>query len=355
MATPFIAPVSKPGQGEVVVELLPPALPTFTNLTYRYPLKLLTHKSRYIPVSSALPCASSPVYLYIISYGGGLLPGDEIDVSITLNPQTRLVVTTPHGSNKIYRTDAMQKLRPRLALPDQVLMDMSRQTLDVHIGNQAVFCSLPDPNVPFKDSRYEQVQTFTVDAAATGNNRGSLCLLDWVTEGRSARGENWDFHLWRGKNEVWSVDESTGSRKLLLRDSVILDAELEEGGHPGTKEQSRTKKLIRDRAGTSTVLGTLILYGPVFERLMTWLLDRFKSQPRLGARDWSTTSINSTPQPCLHHDITWTAAHVRDNFVLMKFGARHAHGAKQWLGDLLREEGSIEMELGEEALQCLWE
>lgn len=353
MATPFIAPISKPGQGDVVVTLLPPALPTFTNLTYRYPLKLLTKVSRYIAVSSALPCVSRPVHLYIISYGGGLLAGDEIAVSITLNPQTRMVVTTPHGSNKIYRTDPNQKTRPRLAVPDQVLMDMSRQTLDVHIGNQAAFCSLPDPNVPFKDSRYEQIQTFTVDAAATGSNRGSLCMLDWVAEGRSAMGENWDLHLWRGKNEVWSVDEATGSRKLLLRDSIILDAELEEDGRPGAQEPSRRTKLIRDRAGTSTILGTLILYGPVFERLMAFLLDRFKSQPRLGARDWSTTSTDSTPRPSLHDDIIWTAAHVRGSFVLMKFGAQDADGAKRWLGGLLREEGSIAMEFGEDALLCL--
>ncbi|KAJ5477550.1 hypothetical protein N7530_003059 [Penicillium desertorum] len=343
MATPFIAPVSKPGKGEVVVTLLPPSLPTFTTLTYRYPLKLLNHVSRYTPSSSVLPCISRPVYLYIMSYGGGLLAGDEISVSITLNPQTRAVVTTPQGSNKIYRTDAKEKTRVRMAVPDQVLMDRSRQTLDVHIENQAAFCYLPDPNI----------QTFTLDAAATLTDRGSLCMLDWVCEGRSAMGENWDLHLWRGKNEVWSVDKATGYRKLLLRDSMILDAESEDGGLSSTEEPLRKTNLVRDRVGTNTILGTVILYGPVFEQLMAFLLDRFKSQPRLGACDWSKGSNNSMALPSSHDDVTWTVAHIRGSFVLMKFGARDADGAKRWLGSLLREEGSIEMEFGEDALLCL--
>jgi urease accessory protein len=128
-----------------------------------------------------------------------------------------------------------------------------------------------------------------VDATATGSDRGSLCMLDWVTEGRSALDEHWDFHLWRGKNEVWSADRATGSKKLLLRDSVILDAELKREGPPCAEEPSRRTNLIRDRTGSNTVFGTLILYGPVFEPLAAFFLDQFRSQPRLGARDWSAT------------------------------------------------------------------
>jgi urease accessory protein len=337
--------------------LLPPAAPTLTNLTYQYPLKLLTHIPRYVPNSSVLPCVSRSVHLYILSYGGGLLPGDEIAVSVTLNPQTRMVVTTPQGSNKIYRTDATRKLQPRLAVPTHGSMKMSRQTLDVHIGTQAAFCYLPDPNVPYKDSQYEQIQTYTMDATATGSNRGSLCVLDCVTEGRSALGENWDFHLWRGRNEVWSVDRTTGSKKLLLRDSVILDAELEDGKGPrigGEEEPLRKTNLIRDRTGANTIVGTLILYGPVFETLAAFFMDRFATQPRLGAHNWSANSVDPTPSPrSSSDDVTWTAARVRAGFVLVKFGARDVDGARRWLGGLLREEGSIAMEFGEEALLCL--
>lgn len=232
---------------------------------------------------------------------------------------------------------------------------MSRQTLEVHIGSQAALCYLPDPNVPFKDSRYEQVQTFTMDATATDSNRGSLCVLDWVTEGRSAQGEHWDFHLWRGKNEVWSVDAAKGSRKLLLRDSVILGSELEEEGLSSNEEPRCRITSIRSRTGNNTIMGTLILYGPMFERLADFIMDRFKSQPRLGAHNWSESSVNPTPllRPLLSENVTWTASRVRAGFVLVKFGAEDIEGAKNWLGGLLREEGSVSMEFGEGALLCL--
>jgi urease accessory protein len=39
--------------------------------------------------------------------------------------------------------------------------------------------------------------------------------------------------------------------------------------------------------------------------------------------------------------------------VLVKFGAKDFETAKDWLGGLLREEGSIIREFGEEALFCL--
>ena len=52
-------------------------------------------------------------------------------------------------------------------------------------------------------------------------------------------------------------------------------------------------------------------------------------------------------------EVTWTAARVRAGFVLVKFGAKDFETAKDWLGGLLREEGSIIREFGEEALFCL--
>lgn len=323
--------VAKSGQGKVVLSLLPPSIPTFSTITYQYPLKLLTHSPGFVPESSAAP----PVHLYLLTYGGGLLPGDHIDVSITLEPRTRLVVTTPQGSTKIFRTEPDGQRRNRLGTPAAELSDRSRQTLDVRIGRQAALCYLPDPCMPFKDSRYEQVQTFTVEGVATAkkndddddDQRSSLCVLDWVTQGRAARGEHWDFHLWKGKNEVRSVDG-----KLLLRDSLILEDEQEEG-------------LIKERTAPHGIMGTLILYGPVFDSLASFFADRFASQPRVGALSMPLESSKST--------VTWTAARVRDGFVLVKFGAENHEAAKEWLGGLLREEGSVQKEFGEEALRGL--
>jgi urease accessory protein len=374
--SPFESSIAKPGQGTVVLSLLPPNNPTLTTLTYKYPLKLVPRAGGFVPSpeSSSLSdsCPSRPVHLYLLTYGGGLLPGDHIEVSIKLDPRTRMVVTTPQGSTKIFKTDPNNSDNSpnvvkgyRKQMPaNPHLSDMSQQSLDVKIGRQAALCYLPDPSVPFKNSRYAQVQTFTVDAAAKGDQRSSLCVLDWVTQGRTSRGENWNFRFWRGRNEVWATDEKTSKSRLLLRDSVILDDETDdlndsdESGEdlpPQAQFGLLPLNIIQERTCPHGVVGTLILSGPVFESLGSYLLNQFTSQPRIGSRNWSSSESSSAPEssPNTKGDVTWTAARVRAGFVLVKFGAKDFETAKIWLGGLLREEGTITREFGEEALFCL--
>lgn len=393
--SPFQSSIAKPGQGKVVLSLLPPNNPTLTTLTYKYPLKLVPRTGGFIPTPdpAALSdtCPSHPVHLYLLTYGGGLLPGDHIEVSITLEPKTRMVVTTPQGSTKIFKTDpnnhgtAPNVIKGhRNQMPaNKHLSDMSKQTLDVKIGREAALCYLPDPSVPFENSRYAQVQTFTVDATAKGNERSSLCVLDWVTQGRTSRGEDWNFRFWRGRNEVWALDEKTGKSRLLLRDSVILDDENDDldsnsdlsddddldgldrnvpNGLPNRADKPPQAKtgltplnIIAERTRPHGVVGTLILSGPVFEALGSFMLHQFQSQPRIGSRNWSDHASSSVPEPSISQqgDVTWTAARVRAGFVLVKFGTKDFETAKHWLGGLLREEGSVVREFGEEALFCL--
>ena len=351
--SPFESDIAKSGHGEVVLGLLPPSIPTLKSLTYKYPLKVLARSPGFVPRSSAQTCPSRPVHLYLLTYGGGLLPGDHIDVSITLEERTRMVVSTPQGSTKIFKTEPTASINGQRGTPAHTVTDMSRQLLDVRLENGAAICYLPDPAVPYKDSRYEQIQSFTVDGTAPDSERGSLCVLDWVTQGRGSRGEDWDFHFWKGKNEVWS-DDGSGLRKLLLRDSVILDDECDH------QDQETTHKsdLIRERTHPHGIVGTLILHGPVYEELASFIMQRFTSQPRIGARNWSSSVPPSKSGPesyanASSSNVTWTAARVRAGFTLVKFGAKDFEAAKTWLGDLLREEGSVVREFGEEALICL--
>lgn len=380
--SPFESSIAKPGQGTVVLSLLPPNNPTLTTLTYKYPLKLVPRAAGLVPSpgSSTLTdsCPSRPAHLYLLTYGGGLLPGDHIEVSITLEPRTRMVVTTPQGSTKIFKTEPNNSGSSphvikghRNQMPaNPHLPEMSQQSLDVRIGRQAALCYLPDPSVPFKNSRYAQIQTFTVDAAAKGDQRSSLCVLDWVTQGRTSRGENWNFSFWRGRNEVWATDEKTGKSRLLLRDSVILDDETDDLNETSDLEDANglgradtpppqaglaPLNVIQERTRPHGVIGTLILSGPVFDQLGSYLMHQFTSQPRIGSRNWSSSATSSAPEPSLSTkgDVTWTAARVRAGFVLVKFGAKDFETAKHWLGGLLREEGTIVHEFGEEALFCV--
>ena len=352
------------GHGEVVLAVLPPNNPTIVKQSYKYPLKLIS-RTPACQLNSKYPAsATAPLHLYLLSFGGGLLPGDVLDVSITLQPRSRLVLTTPHGSTKIFRTDAKFSHAS----------GRSKQILKVELGKQTGLCYLPDPAVPFKNSRYEQFQQFTLLHGDEQRNQSSgieddpaslppsLCVLDWVTRGRAARGESWAFHEWTGRNEVWAQDVKTGKRKLLVRDSVILEDETlaSNGTQSGSNTLAKGSILsdsplpIAARTHPHGVLGTLILHGPLFESLGGLFMDEFVAQPRIGGKNWSSSESDEASQPKRNDSgVTWTAARVRQNFVLVKFAATEFETAKEWLTEILRRDGGIEREFGDEAFGIL--
>ena len=341
-ASPFAPSSSKPGHGEVCLTLLPPAIPTFSTLTYAYPLKLLPSTPHILapidpPSSSVLASTNvatatrtaSPTplrpslvpLLFLLSYGGGLLPPDVLSLKITLAPSTRLVVTT-QGSTKIFP--------PPPSLPHST----ASQYLHAHVSAHAALWLAPDPTQPFRGSRYSQKQVFEVDA-----HGGSVGIVDWVCEGRRARGESWrDVRGWRGGNEVWRMNKDKDGRKLVVRDNVILEGE-DIGG----------------RMEGIGVFGTVLLMGTLFESLGGFFLEEFKALPRIGGRDWGDVKAGEMSnrekkrkerwKVEKEDGVLWTAASIR-GCELIKFGAREVEGGRNWLRWMLNEEGSIGREFG---------
>ena len=363
MLSPF--PTSSPvlGNGKVHLTLLTPSTPSFSTLDFTYPLKLIPsnpHILRPIEPSAEsqnlaerslnlmetnthIRPATVPL-LFLLTYGGGLLPIDRIHLSIALDAHTRLTIAT-QGSTKIYKsTPATASTSGNIqAEPSTATNLTSTQTLHCTLYSHSSLCYFPHPIQPFASSRYAQVQTFDLHDGA------SLGLLDWVSEGRRARGESWDFEAWRGRNEVWTVRRQTeGSkqtRKLLIRDSVVLQG-----------------KGINRRMEGLGIFGTLILVGPMFQSLADYFITEFAALPRIGGRNWDPekaiqklTSRETwrTERQKLERSngVTWTAAGVRHGrATVVKFGARNVEGAREWLRAMLQEEGGLVKEFGEGAM-----
>lgn len=329
--SPFAVSTSVPGEGLIELSVLPPRKQVLTALTYQYPLKLITPDPHIAPNEQQDPVT----VVFLLTYGGGLVGGDKIKLQVELADQTKLVLLT-QGSTKIFKS------------PSQSVT--TGQTLNVTVGNGAALCYLPDPTQPFADSVFEQRQTFRLNS----NCSSSLCVLDWVSEGRRARGESWTFHSWQGRNEVRElVLGSNAQPRLLLRDTVILS----------DKQEMRQENGLLEKTRGMGVFGTLIIFGPVFEKLGKHFLHKFSTQPRIGAKDWMGEGSEKDrsaeevqrDQRLLQEQadgLMWTAASVR-GFVLVKFGAREVDGARRWLGTILRQEGSVEKEFGHQALFCM--
>ena len=255
-ASPFAASTSRPGRGSILVAILPPDTPVLRTVSYQYPLKLVAPDP--VPPPDGLNNAPRLIHtVYLLTYGGGIVAGDSIDLSVALEGNARLVLLT-QGSTKIYKT------------ADPGILSLQHMT--VSLSAESALLYLPDPVQPFARSAFSQSQIYNLD-----NEQGNLCVCDWVTSGRSARGENWDLHEYRSRNEVWAVNtaaDGSHKKRLLLRDNLILD------------KNGRTGMRFAERMDGYAVFGTLIIRGPLFASLGQYFMDEFQALPRIGGRNW---------------------------------------------------------------------
>lgn len=351
MNSPFPASASAPGDGTITVKRLPNGHSHLEGITYQYPLKLISPPRNHQQDKSVL--------VFLLSYGGGLVGGDTVNLAIQVQRDARLSIVT-QGHTKIFKS----------ASPDVV----TRQTLNVAVEDGAALCLLPDPVQPFAESVYEQTQIFRLRGPGA-----SLFLLDWVTQGRSARGEDWDLVKWIGRNEVWwssgaaattsnttsttkaPQDGGSGSGRLLVRDAVKLD---------GRASLSAAAGDLRSTMHGLGIFGTLILRGPLTRPLGDFFVAEFAALPRIGARDWRTEEARRLaaedegardPHVVWREErlemerrekVLWSAASVR-GCVVVKFGAATVEAGRTWVGSMLVREGSVEEHFGDQALMCV--
>jgi urease accessory protein len=316
---PIFPPSTPAGCGTVHLTHDPPQ---FKTLQYAYPLKLI----------SPTPLVYDDNYvhtLFLLTYGGGLVAGDTIDLTITLEARTALILLT-QGSTKIFKT------------PNPTLV--SGQRMKVSIAAGAALCYIPDPIQPFAESAFGQSQIYRLEAASS-----SLCACDWVSCGRAARGEKWNFWKYTSRNEVWDTAKPD-QKRLLLRDNMILE------GESGPNDPAIAAKM--DQLGA---YGTLILRGPAFDALGSFFLDEFQRLPRIGVKKWGDEVEESGAKETwrkarreqeAEDGLIWTAANVR-GFVMVRFGGRDVEAVKRWMRTVLVEEGSLERRFGERTLLCL--
>lgn len=328
MTSPFPVSSSSPGEGQIVVEILPHGISALSKITFQYPLKL---------ISPSPAAGQKSVLVFLLTYGGGLVGGDQVHLTIDVRPDGKLSIVT-QGHTKIFKSPTRDVI--------------TKQRLHVTLQENAALCFLPDPVQPFEGSVYQQSQTFTLA------NTASLCLLDWVSAGRTARGEDWDLSAWSGRNEVWALAEPGGKPRLLLRDNVILAGDLADSKDKG----------LRKKMQQMGIFGTLVLRGPLVEGLAAFILNEFATIPRIGARDFrSQDKMNEDSEITLSLDekwrqarlaqekadtVLWSAARLRDCTVV-KFGARTVEGGRVFIGNLIKQEGSIIQIFGEDSILCI--
>lgn len=122
-------------------------------------------------------------YTYLMSAGGGILQGDRQRTDLRFGPGTSAHVTT-QAHTRIYRMDH----------------GYATAVMNIEAGEGAYVEYLPDPVVPFADSRFYQQTSVVLDESAT------LLLGETVYAGRLARGERHAYDVYASDLEVRRPD-----------------------------------------------------------------------------------------------------------------------------------------------------
>ncbi|XP_050413908.1 uncharacterized protein LOC126828265 [Patella vulgata] len=232
------------GEGTVVIDAVRTCQPEVADSIYQkcqascikhsYPLKFLIPQ-----YASETNCC----WVYPITYGGGLVEGDHIDIAVHIK-QNCCAVITSQESTKVYSCEKNI---------------ITKQMLQYQVDDHALLCLLGDPVVCFKGASYTQSQEIHM------TSEGSIVLLDLLSAGRIARGESWQFTSFKNSLLVYIDDQPVLNEVNHLESTPWLSV------HASMSEYE--------------ILGTCIVIGNNVKNLVEILCKKYSAQKKIGERE----------------------------------------------------------------------
>ncbi|KAK1439385.1 hypothetical protein QVD17_05202 [Tagetes erecta] len=217
---------SKMETGRLVVERVG-GKSVVTRCFSKYPLK-------FIVPNKAGRSEIDAVWIYTLTYGGGIVSGDCISFDLTIDDDCTAVLTT-QASTKVYKSVALK---------------CSEQMMEARVGSGSLLVVIPDPVTCFSTAKYSQKQVFRIMSGS------SLLVVDWITSGRHESGEKWDFTLYKSTNHIYM------EAKPLFLDTVLL-----ENGNVTS---------IAERMKDYQVIAMVILLGPKLKDIQNQIQEDVK-------------------------------------------------------------------------------
>ncbi|KAJ2798232.1 hypothetical protein H4S07_005741, partial [Coemansia furcata] len=248
-----------------------------------YPLKIIA------PHAGPALADLHPAVSYLMSYGGGIVHGDRIQVDVRVGSKCALVLLT-QGSTKVFR--------PQL----RAVTEQTFQTIMIDVEPDALLCLLPDPVTCFKDAMYNQRQAVTLHGPTS-----SVVLLDWMTSGRMSRGERWDFA------KYFSVNVIRTSENIIVRDALLLEKQ---------KDFARRMELI-------DAFALILILGPAVADVAQTFRDEHRAQRIKPFRPNATHDHVSEEQ-----GILWSVSEIEEYGVCgvaVRAAGPSTEALKQWI------------------------
>ena len=186
--------------------------------------------------------SSSYVTIFLISFGGGSVSGDEIDITLNVGIGANLCIRT-QGNSKIYKSESNK---------------VQQQRINCNIQSKGFLVMMPDHTVCFEDANYkqEQIYNLTTSSNFNDNENGSLVLVDWISSGRKHGGRKES-----STSEIWKLNQLKSKIKLvddkencLFLDNIHL--------YHSYDENNNVSISIEDKVGGASIFGLIVLFGP---------------------------------------------------------------------------------------------
>ncbi|GLB36029.1 putative ureD urease accessory protein [Lyophyllum shimeji] len=276
----------------------------FSELASTYPLKVLSPRI----------VARGLAVVYLLTYGGGLVGGDQIELSVKADSKTVLVLLS-QGSTKVFKIRPGRRLaspgvsRHSLTPPTSIISPLvtypaTRQNMTFTIAAEGALFLLPDPVTCFRSASYNQSQTFYLSKSA------SLVVLDWLTSGRMSMGEEWAFSRYYSANEVWVEG------KRIAKDIMLLD---DQQPDPIAKILSRT---LADRLAPYSCYAMVMLFGPLVQSTIQDIAAQFDQ-----------IAIFKTKRPA---EMVWSLSPMTsESGAIVRVAGKETESVRTWLGQAL--------------------
>lgn len=192
------------------------------------------------PLKMLCPGGGSPVAWALSShYGGGMVPGDRVDLHLELGPGAQALVSTQSPGKVFGGAPGVE------------------QTVEAQVAEGAALAWLPDPISCFADARFTQRQRVQLGRGA------SLLWCESLTCGRAARGERWAFERFDSRLRIHDAQGA-----LLLNEGLRLQ--------PGWRG-------LPARFGRYEAISSVFILGPAFAEGARALLQALAAEPEPGA------------------------------------------------------------------------
>jgi urease accessory protein len=146
-------------------------------------------------VIRAFPNGAGETLAHLHNVSGGVLDNDDLRLQVEVGPDARAQLTTT-GATRIYRSRSANAI--------------SRQQTDITVRERGLLEYLPDPLIPYAQSRFEQSATIELLEEAT------LFWWETIAPGREACGELFEYHALRS-----SLDLRVGGKRVALERFAI--------------------------------------------------------------------------------------------------------------------------------------